>query len=435
MRDSIAPYRSLAAVPAVLFIVSMMTFVQAFIGLKLFFLVVFLAAAVVDIARTHQLLSHVRILVFYLLMSLAGLLWSLIGLFHPGTYDQGVFDAARLYVVWSAAFVILYSLLRTAPTLDLMHRAFVLAGILIPLLNFVGLADTYFGLNLIPYAFRAALELNVGIYDGYIQIGSQNIGSMFLIAPYLVTIVLHTDSAASFPKLTKLSLVLSVILVAASGRRALWLVFALTPFVIILLSVVTRHFRLLTTRSRFLLVAWTSLAVAAVGVVVIQPERPGTSTIGRIQEAFSAQDERSLQKPYLINGFKEAPLLGSGFGAYAGYSRSEQRPWTYELTYHKLLFNLGIIGTAALTVLLLTYLGLVVRILCEYKAGSAVPFGLLVAFLSLLLGAYSNPYFGSFDFLFFVGLLPYLSTFQKGFGAPALASGPAASPSTAPCNT
>ncbi|MDX2207518.1 MAG: hypothetical protein SFU57_07730 [Gemmatimonadales bacterium] len=421
MSNDNAPHRSLSAVPAVLFIVSMMTFVQAFIVLKLCFLVAFLATASVDIARAHRLLVHVRLLTFYLIISFAGLVWSLIGLFNPGTYNQGVFDAARLYVVWSAAFVLLYSLLRTGQTLALMHRAFVLSGLLIPLLNFAGIADAYFGLNLIPFSLRTALELNVGIYDGYIQISSQNIGSMFLIAPYLVTSVLRTEPAAGLPRLTRLSLLLSVILVAASGRRALWLVFAITPVVIITLALVTRHFAHFSRRGRILLIAWTSTAVTAVGVVAVQPERSETSVVGRIQEAFSAQDERSLQKPYLIGGFKEAPFLGSGFGAYAGYSRSEQRPWTYELTYHKLLFNLGFIGTAILATLVFSYLCLVITTLREHQARSAIPFGLVVAFLSLLLGAYSNPYFGSFDFLFFVGLLPYLSTFQKGFGIPAAA--------------
>ena len=51
----------------------------------------------------------------------------------------------------------------------------------------------------------------------------------------------------------------------------------------------------------------------------------------------------------------------------------------------------------------------------RFEEGSAIPFGLHVAFCSFVLGAYWNPYFGSFDFRFFAGLLPYLSTFRHGF--------------------
>src|SRR5207244_3254495 len=128
--------------------------------------------------------------------------------------------------------------------------------------------------------------------------------------------------------------------------------------------------------------------------------------------------ERTIQKPYLMAGFARAPLLGSGFGAYAGYLRSEERPWTYELTYHRLLFNVGLVGLAVLGALFFTYFVLVFRLLGRFREGSAIPFGLVVGFCSLLIGAYSNPYFGSFDYLFYLGFLPYLSTFRAGFDRP-----------------
>jgi hypothetical protein len=50
-----------------------------------------------------------------------------------------------------------------------------------------------------------------------------------------------------------------------------------------------------------------------------------------------------------------------------------------------------------------------------FKRGSAIPFGLIIGLISLLIGSSSNPYLGSFDLLFFVGVLPYLSTFRRGF--------------------
>ncbi len=127
----------------------------------------------------------------------------------------------------------------------------------------------------------------------------------------------------------------------------------------------------------------------------------------------SVEDERSRQAPFLIRGFREAPIMGAGFGAYAGYGRSVDRPWTYELTYHQLLFNIGLTGVACLGGILALSFGRIVLLLRRFPAPQA--FALLVGFCSLLLGAYSNPYLGSFDSLFFVGLLPYLSTFDRGF--------------------
>jgi hypothetical protein len=64
---------------------------------------------------------------------------------------------------------------------------------------------------------------------------------------------------------------------------------------------------------------------------------------------------------------------------------------------------------------------MVIILLRRFGESGAIPFALLLAVLSLLLGAYSNRYFGSFDYLFFVGILPYLATFTRGFDE----SGPA----------
>jgi len=153
-----------------------------------------------------------------------------------------------------------------------------------------------------------------------------------------------------------------------------------------------------------------------VGLVAVRPESiPEIGYVSHLREAFSAEDERTIQKPYLIDAFMESPIIGSGFGAHAGYLRSERRPWTYELTYHQLLLNLGIVGLVALGGLVSLYFVFVTRLLTQFKDGSAIPFALLIGIWSLLIGVYSNPYFGSFDFLFFFGLLPYLSTFRLGF--------------------
>jgi len=108
--------------------------------------------------------------------------------------------------------------------------------------------------------------------------------------------------------------------------------------------------------------------------------------------------------------------VGAGLGAYAGYPRNEDRPWTYELTYHQMLFNMGALGVGLIASLFLAYFALVVRLIRSFPDHAAVPFALLLAVISLLIGSYSNPYVRSFDFLFFVGLLPFMSTFTQGFG-------------------
>jgi hypothetical protein len=407
-------------VTAVMMIASMATLAQSYLAVKLFFLGLFLLTSSVHVVfRRTRVVVYRRLVWFYLLFGLAGVVWALVGVLHPGDYVQGDLDALRLYVVWSAAFVVLYTLLRAGPSLHVMQTAMVTAGILIPVVNFVGLYDQFNGLGLISDGIREELCMQAGFGNGYIQISSVNIGVMFLIAPYLLSLQFRADAGKSNSPLAKLALVLSLILVVVSGRRALWLVVALTPCTILLLSVLTDGYNLMKAGRRRLLLAGVAAGVLGLSTLLILPEgRLDAGVISGLQQSFSSEDERTIQKPYLIAGFMRSPVFGSGFGAYAGYSRSDERPWTYELTYYRMLFDLGIVGMTVLGLLFSFYFFKVLRLLRQFKDGSAVPFALLVAYCSFFVGAYADPYFGSFDLLFFVGLLPYLSTFRRGFDGP-----------------
>lgn len=403
--------------PAIMLIVAMATLVHAYLVVKVSLIaVLFLAFAVNVFLRRTGIVVYRRLVLFYLCIVVIGIVWAIVGLLHPSNYVQGVFDALRLYVVWSAGFALLYTVLRAGSSLQAMHRAICIAGIVIPLLNFLALYDLFSGSGLIPASVRQELALEIGIGDGYVQLGSANISTMFVIAPYLLALQFRADADKATRTLTRIALVLSLVLVALSGRRALWIVVALTPGIIVLLSRLTGSSRLMTAwGKRFLLICAAASVVGLSGIVILADTGSESAAVTRLKEAFSSEDERTVQRPYLIGAFRESAVFGSGFGGYAGYQRNEAKPWTYELTYHTMFFNLGIVGTGFLLALFSAYFFSVIRLLKRFKSESAVPFGLLVGFCCLLLGAYSNPYLGGFDSLFFAGLLPYLSTFQRGF--------------------
>ena len=418
------PERPRTRLSTVLFLTSIMTLALSFLLVKLFFLVLFLLDFARDVVAGRKIVTYRRLVWFYLAISAAGVVWAIVGWLHQGN-NVGITDALRLYVMWSVAFAVLYSVLRSQASLGSIHTAMVAAGITISVINLVGLLDYVVGWGLVSDQVRKALELNIGIHEGYVQITSNNIGALFLILPYLSYLQVRTDAGNANSALAKLSLVLCLTLAALSGRRALWLVTALTPCVIMVLSKLTHGWGLIRARARRLLVAYTAAAALVGGLAIAGMSSTFAESlqqygyIRHFQEAFSAEDERTIQRTYLVEGFLRSPVLGSGFGAYGGYLRSEARPWAYELTYHQMLFNIGIVGTAFLGFLVSVYLVMVVGLLRRFKHGSAIPSALLVAFCSLLVGAYSNPYLGSFDLLFFVGLLPYLSTFRQGFDEPA----------------
>lgn len=400
---------------SVLFIAVMATLVQSYVVVKLVFLLLFLAVYLLSIALgKRRVVIHTGLLWFYLWIGAAGAFWGLVGLLHPGNHAQGVVDALRLYVAWSLAFVVLYTLLRTGPSLQMLHGAMVLAGILVPVINLVGLYDQVYGLGLVSDDMREALDMQIGFGEGYIQITSQNIGIMFLVAPYLLAVHFRAEGRMT-SIYAKVALLLSLALVAVSGRRALWLVVVLTPFTIILLAGLTGLYGAMSAAAKRVLLACVIGCVAGAVMLTMYESVQDVGAVTRLMQAFSADDERTIQRPYLVEAFTDSPILGSGFGGVAGYLRNVDRPWTYELTYYQLLFNMGVVGASVLGVLFSFYFLQVVRLLRTFKEGSAIPFALLVAYCSFLIGAYSNPYNRSFDLLFFVGLLPYLATFRQGF--------------------
>jgi O-Antigen ligase len=56
---------------------------------------------------------------------------------------------------------------------------------------------------------------------------------------------------------------------------------------------------------------------------------------------------RLQQAPELLAGLSREPVLGSGLGATlpSGYTRSVSAPWSFELEYLQLLFDVGVVGT------------------------------------------------------------------------------------------
>jgi hypothetical protein len=407
---------SLASIPSVLFIASMAALVQSFVAIKLLFLTLFLVAALFDGAFRQTIRVYPRLICFYLVVGIAGIVWAFVGLLNPETYFEGVTDSLRLYTVWSAAFLVLYTLLRSQSSLQLIHRAMVVAGILISLINFAGLLDQVRELGIFPDSLREELNQYIGFNDGYIQMTSRNIGSLFFVVPYLVSLQVRRDSVETNSITTKLSLMLCLVLTAISGRRALFLVVALTPCVVLVVSALSGNFGLLKVGARRVFLGYTIVLAVVFGILSIEPKFvPDILYVQHLEEAFSTEDERTIQKPFLVEGFKRSPIIGLGFGAAVGYQRSNERPWLYELTYYQMLLNAGLLGMAILGALFLIYGVFIRNIFQTFKPGSAIPFGLVVGVISLLMGASSNPYLGSFDLLFFVGFLPYLSTFQRGF--------------------
>jgi len=102
---------------------------------------------------------------------------------------------------------------------------------------------------------------------------------------------------------------------------------------------------------------------------------------------------REEQAPKLWNAFEHNPLLGDGLGAVVRprFVRNPGAPWSYELTYLQLLFQMGVLGLLAVLAL---PLAAVRRGLREAASGAmrATPLAGAMAILGILVASATNPY-------------------------------------------
>jgi hypothetical protein len=400
---------------AVLFLCAVMSFPRSFLVAKLVCLSVFMLIHLIDYRWIGDFRINFRIFIFYACVAIGGMLWSFVGLVNSGE-PQGAMEALRLYVAWSMAYFLILTLLRNGDGLKCLHSAIVLAGLLIAAVNIVGILDVLTGSRLFSQSVQRDLSLNVGFHDGYVQITSHNIGSLLFITPYLIAIQFCGNTKELNGRLTKWSLAACLLIAVLSGRRALWLALVMTPLIIASVAVLSGSLRMIRpTAQKLIVFMGCGVAFALILLMTLnsQPADSGNATLEHLKSAFSATDQRTIQARYLISAFLDQPILGSGFGAYAGYVRSLDRPWLYEHTYAQLLFNVGLVGMVYWFVLSGVYFFLASRVIRENINHSGQPLCLIVGVVWIVIGAYSNPYLASFDFLIFIAMLPYVASLNE----------------------
>ncbi|MBU3601784.1 O-antigen ligase family protein [Polynucleobacter sp. AM-25C3] len=387
-------------------LVAIMTLPRSYTALKLSLLMAIILLATPQIRMVIGFMKKVDVIGFYCSVAILGCLWTIVGLINGGIIPS-LIDYFRLYVGWSLAYLIMVSLIYIAGGLYIFHRAAVLSAILISLINIAGVLDVMYGFYLIPESVSKSLAMNIGFHEGYIQITSSNIGSLFFLVTYLIAIYVRKDTQLFRNPYTHIALVLGLICAALSGRRALWVTIALQPLVLLVAFIFAGG------RNRFRF-SFYSIFLYGLTIIFLVSAVSGlldidfTGTLEHLYQAFSDEDVRYAQRQGLINGFFDHLIIGSGFGGNI-FSPDDERAGTYESTFHQILFNFGIVGVSLILFIFFRYLRICLVNTKALYPLDGVSFCLIIGLLSFLIGAYSNPYLGSFDFLLYIAILPLIA--------------------------
>lgn len=188
------------------------------------------------------------------------------------------------------------------------------------------------------------------------------------------------------------------------GRRALALVLILAPLIAWAARVVLQRYRSERTsvQGRVVLLAMAGLSVVGFmpglisgGVIGAAWQSLASYVTGAAFPGASAADDRlrTYQADRLLHEWSQSPVFGHGFGATIdGFARDPVEPWRWELQYHGLLFQTGVVGALLIVIGALLTLNAVIR--ASRARPDLVP-SLVVACTGaagMLIGNATNPY-------------------------------------------
>jgi hypothetical protein len=149
----------------------------------------------------------------------------------------------------------------------------------------------------------------------------------------------------------------SVVAALLGGRRAIIIAIVLAPIVLRLCAALVRWPRASGVRFGAAIAPLAMVALLFGAGYALAPSLVSFSSVssafsdaqalifGGDETAALQQDIRILEGQELLNGWSGSPIIGHGFGATLnGFDRDPNRPWNFELQYHLILFQTGVIG-------------------------------------------------------------------------------------------
>ena len=358
------------------------------------------------------------VLYWIIIFLIFGLVWSLIAIFNN---NPGAFDAFRIHVIW----VLLYSVFVVGinkTIFDSLIRIIIISTVALSLYNIISLLHIMgYWPNLLYYELD--LGSRIGIHSGYTQFTAHNIGTLAFTFPFILTWFINNKKSdfLGFKKSSIfLSMVISSIMVVLSGRRILLVIVALLPFIIIfIVRLMNKELRSFVYKKILKALPYAIITFLLIGISLqVHFNWNYEDYKQRVVSSFtkSTQTERTTQFKALMEGFYDKPFIGTGFGqGVEGSVRSDTKPWSYELTYVLYLYNTGIIGFIYFVLCLLWIIYELIKISSYEKDNENLALPLLVGYISFLLATASNPYLGSYDFMWIIFLpLSYINIHRKG---------------------
>lgn len=379
-----------------------MAFPTLFTAFKIFVIFVMIFLMLIIAVEEEALYIEQDLIVFSLFFSIFGLLYALYGLLNN---NPGALKTATVMVIYPVLFTLIACFFRDKEDLLKFFDVLIFSCLLVVSVQIAFILSAYGVLpnNLAQYFSilhpgNAVLDLGENDFLFILP----NVSSLLFLIPFLASYILLTLKI-NYKLVALLGVML--ILIFLTGRRAFFVSFFISFVFLYFVLIVIRKSLHTEFLSRFLLIGFLLLTlilmVVLIGNVSLDVYVSKFNSIFNFSSNVSNL-ERLHQFNSLMESIYEAPLLGHGAGAVAGYLRSDTQPWAYELSYIALIFQYGIFG------FLLYFLGvlyIVYTVICmcvnSYVDREVKIFSIsfLTGMISFLVANATNPYLSKFDYM------------------------------------
>lgn len=323
--------------------------------------------------------------------------------------NPGAIRVSGVYFFWPLAYLVFIGLFNKIEDLEpfLNLIIFGLFGVeiltLIFISDFLGISS----LGTLQVFEQMNPSINIGIYEGESGLFHAGLTTLNFSLPFLITKIMMDARINKYRKIEISIALIGVLIAMLTGRRALWIILALSPIIYMALnSYITKKIDI----ALLLKIIFLSIFIFIILVYILQLD--ASLLFDRLAAGFDFGDSanesafrRNEQYHALINGWLDSPIIGSGHGGAAQDNMNlDEMQWAYELSYLALLFHVGIIGFFIYLTSVFWMIMTLVNYLKKYQEYTYLVLPLLVGLLSFLIANATNPYLLKFDYLWVIFL-------------------------------
>jgi len=395
----------------------MVAFPKSFMIMKILFLLPIVLFVIIRILESNVSIKW-KYFLFYIAYVFLALAWIFIGQVH-GNSSTAFFDFLRLYVVFFLIYMLFFIGLEEFDYINLFLVVVCYSSIVICAVNAVLFMQLFMGKELLPSFISSQLGVGVDINAGDLRSGLNNITSLFYITPIILCLLIFENSFAKERRVLLFIAALCCFSTSiASGRRVLMFLMLISPLLYVFFRCYFESYKGKLPHLKMnlkLLVVIYVLPASLFVYLFIYFQFDISALEQRILSLYdaSSQNERVTQFYALLEGFYERPSFGHGLGSVSSVIRSGERPWSYELTYMKMLFDGGIIGFLLVATLVFYYFNAAYQNIRKFKHRMSESYVILFGILIFFVASATNPYFSGFDTLYLLCFLPLLSVSSR----------------------